>query len=147
MQKETFRFFSADFLAKILCLVFFVIFPTTNMRPTVEGNTWADGMMRMLYRVDAADNLFPSIHCLTSWFAFLAVWGRKDIPKRYQWVSLLWTLSICISTLTTKQHVLPDVFAGIFLAQGSYMLVDKIGFSDLYGRWVTTVEKIIDRKS
>ena len=29
--------------------------------------------MRVLYRVDEADNLFPSIHCLTSAFCFIAV--------------------------------------------------------------------------
>ena len=32
--------------------------------------------MRFLYQVDAADNLFPSIHCLTSWFCYIGIRGR-----------------------------------------------------------------------
>ena len=88
--------------------------------------------MRLLYRMDAADNLLPSIHCLTSWFCFLAVRKNEKIPVWYKWVSLLIAVSICISTLTTKQHVLIDVFAGVALAELSYLFVEKSGFSRQY---------------
>lgn len=40
--------------------------------------------MRFVYAVDAADNLFPSIHCLVSWFCYIGLRGRRDIPVWYR---------------------------------------------------------------
>ena len=142
-EREAFRFISADFAAKILCMLCFLAFPTTNVRPAIEGHSVWEEVMRFLYFVDAADNLFPSIHCMTSWFCYIAVRRRKDVWRWYRAASFLIAMSICISTLTTKQHVLIDVFAGIALAEGSYRLVEKSGFSRIYetlmrkayGRW------------
>lgn len=133
-REEAFRFISADLAAKLVCLLCFMVFPTTNTRPAIPGTSLWDEMMQYLYRIDAADNLFPSIHCLTSWFCYLAVRKNEKIPTWYKWVSLGIAISICISTLTTKQHVLIDVFAGIALAEGSYFLVEKCGFSKWYGK-------------
>lgn len=131
-KEEAFRFISADFAAKTICLVCFLALPTTNTRPIFEGNSLWEEAMRALYRADAADNLFPSIHCLTSWFCLIAVRKNPKIRKWYKTVSALTAVSICISTLTTKQHVLIDVIAGIALAEGSYLFVDKNGFSKRY---------------
>lgn len=44
------RFLSADFLAKCVCLFFFLVFPTTNTRPEVTGSSIWDVLMRFLYR-------------------------------------------------------------------------------------------------
>lgn len=138
-REEAFRFISADFLTKLVCLLCFLIFPTTNTRPTIEGSSIWDGLMRMLYRMDAADNLFPSIHCLTSYFCFIAVRNNKKIPNWYKNVSFLLTAAICISTLTTKQHVWIDAAAGVALAEGSYRFVKKSGFSKWYADVITRV--------
>jgi len=78
-----------------------------------------------LYNVDAADNLFPSIHCLSSWLCVIAVRNQERIPKTYKIVSVILAVLVCISTLTTKQHVIVDVFAGILLAEFSHRLVPK----------------------
>ncbi len=95
--------------------------------------------MVWLYRTDAADNLFPSIHCLTSWFCFIAVRENKKIPGWYKTVSILLALSVCVSTLTTKQHVLIDVVVGIVLAEGSYLFVEKSGFSLWYLEYISKI--------
>lgn len=131
-KEEAFRFIGADLVAKLVCLVCFLVFPTTNTRPVIEGNSIWDELMRILYRIDAADNLFPSIHCLTSWFCFIAVRGNKNVAGWYKAASLLMALSVCVSTLTTKQHVMIDVIAGVALAEGCYLLADKSGFSKWY---------------
>lgn len=131
-REKAFRFISADFFAKLVCLLCFLLFPTTNIRPVIEGNSIWDELMRLLYRVDAADNLFPSIHCLTSAFCFIAVRGNEKIPKWYKTVSFLITASICVSTLTTRQHVLIDVIAGVALSELSWRFVEKSGFSRRY---------------
>lgn len=146
-REKAFRFMSADVLAKLVCLICFIVFPTTNTRPVIEGNSiWEEGM-RLLYHMDAADNLFPSIHCLTSSFCFIAVRENERIPKWYKGASFLMAVSVYISTLTTKQHVLIDVVAGIALSEVSYLFVKKSGFS----RWYEAVlskaaEKINERK-
>lgn len=132
-REKAFRFMSADVLAKLVCLICFIAFPTTNTRPVIEGNSiWEEGM-RLLYHMDAADNLFPSIHCLTSSFCFIAVRENERVPKWYKGASLLMAVSVYLSTLTTKQHVMIDVAAGIVLSEASYLFVKKSGFSKWYG--------------
>lgn len=131
-RERAFRFMSADFLAKLVCLLCFLTFPTTNIRPVIEGNSIWDELMRVLYRVDAADNLFPSIHCLTSTFCFIAVRGNERIPQWYKAVSFIIAAGICVSTLTTRQHVLIDVIAGVVLSEFSWWFVGKSGFSKWY---------------
>lgn len=146
-QEKAFRFMSADFLAKLVCLLCFLVYPTTNIRPDITGTSLWDELIRFLYRVDAADNLFPSIHCLTSYFCFIAVRNNKKIPRWYQVLSLFITISICLSTLTTKQHVLIDVAAGVLLAEISWLFVDKSGFSRRYANILTKVyRRITDRR-
>ena len=39
---------------------------------------------------------------------------------------------MCVSTLTTKQHVLIDVIAGVLIAEGSYRFVKKSGLANGY---------------
>ncbi|EOT22255.1 hypothetical protein C805_03575 [Eubacterium sp. 14-2] len=145
-REEAFRFLSADLLTKLVCFLCFLFLPTTNTRPVIEGSTIWDELMRFLYQVDAADNLFPSIHCLTSWFCFIAVRRNEKIPKWYRLASLLMALSVCISTLTTKQHVLIDVAAGIGIAEGSYWFVEKCGFSGWYMNFILKAESRMGRK-
>ena len=96
------------------------------VRPEIEGTTVFDWLLRLTYFFDAADNLFPSIHCFVSWLCWIGVRGKKEIPKWYRIVSLLMAVFICISTLTVKQHVIADVPAGIALAELSYFLSGKI---------------------
>lgn len=138
-RERAFRFISADLFAKIICMLCFLVFPTTNTRPIIEGDSIWDELMRMLYRMDAADNLFPSIHCLTSSFCFIAVRANEKVPKWYKAASFLMAVGIYISTLTTKQHVLIDVIAGVALAEGSYLFVEKSGFSKWYGNVISEV--------
>lgn len=130
--ESAWRFLSADFLAKCICLFFFLVFPTTNTRPEVVGESIWDWMMRFLYRVDAADNLFPSIHCLTSWFCFIGIRKKKEIPVGYRIFSCLMAVAVFISTLTTKQHVLYDVAAGALLAEMMYLFTARSGFVKRY---------------
>ncbi|MCM1103815.1 MAG: phosphatase PAP2 family protein [Clostridium sp.] len=138
-KEKAFRFMGADILAKLVCLFCFLLFPTTNVRPVIEGHSLGEEWMRLLYRVDAADNLFPSIHCLTSWFCVIAARGNEKIPKWYKGVSVLIAVSICVSTLTTKQHVIADVIAGVLLAEGSYFFAGKSGFAAWYADKVTAL--------
>lgn len=140
-REGAYRFISADFLAKIVCLVCFLVFPTTNVRPVIMGHSFWDEAMRFLYQMDAADNLFPSIHCLTSWFCFIAVRSNKRIPEWYRIVSLVTAILICASTLTTKQHIVIDVIAGVFLAEVCFWVTGRTPFAGYYAK---VVEKMAE---
>lgn len=120
-KKElAYRFFFADFLAKAVCLICFIFLPTTNLRPAVKGNGPWENLMRFLYQIDAPVNLFPSIHCLVSWLCWLGIRDRKEFPQWCRYFSFWMAAAVCISTLTTKQHVVLDLVGGIVLAEISW---------------------------
>ncbi|MCI8466515.1 MAG: phosphatase PAP2 family protein [Lachnospiraceae bacterium] len=126
LEKERlYRFVTADILSRFICGIFFVLLPTTNVRPEIIGNGIWEEIMRWLYAIDAPTNLFPSIHCLTSWFCYLGVRKETRIPRWYQIFSLIFTILICLSTQFTKQHYLVDIIGGIGLAQLCYSLSMK----------------------
>mgnify|MGYP001037174842 CR=1 FL=1 len=116
-KREVCQFFAADFISRLICFACYLIYPTTNVRPVVEPEGFWNQVMILLYTIDAADNLFPSIHCLVSWFCFAGLRGERRIPRWYKAASCVMALLVCISTLTTKQHVIVDVVGGVALAE------------------------------
>lgn len=131
-EAEAEYFFCAETMAKLVCMICYLVIPTTNVRPEVTGTGFFDAAMRWLYRTDAADNLFPSIHCLASWFCVIAVRKQVRIPAWYKVFSVVFALAVCVSTLTTRQHVIVDAVAGVLLAEVSYRLVGRTGFFEWY---------------
>ncbi|MBR4414079.1 MAG: phosphatase PAP2 family protein [Aeriscardovia sp.] len=119
-------FMWTEIIAKTICLVCYVVIPTTNVRPLIEGTGIFETAMLWLYSTDAADNLFPSIHCLSSWLCVIAVRNQERIPKTYKVISVILAILVCISTLTTKQHVIVDVLGGVLLAELSYKFAPKV---------------------
>lgn len=142
-KEAVYRFFAADFLSRLICLAFFLLLPTTNTRPVVEGDGFWEQVMRLVYSVDAADNLFPSIHCLVSWFCYIGIKDRADIPAGYKRFSCIMAVLVCLSTLTTKQHVLADVAAGILLAQVCFRLGKLPSVHRPYARLIDRLNGLI----
>lgn len=63
------RFLTADTISKLLCMVLFLVMPTAIVRPDVSGSGVFRFCCRVVYACDEPTNLFPSMHCLLSWFA------------------------------------------------------------------------------
>ena len=121
-RKQADRFFCAHMLTVTLSFLCFVLLPTTLERPAItEGGVW-NWMMRIVYWVDSPENLFPSLHCSTAWLCWIGMRRRKDLPLWLRALALVFSLAVCISTLTTRQHVLVDVFSGIALGEATYLL-------------------------
>ena len=76
---------------------------------------------------------------------YATVRKNPNIKTVYKIISVIITVAICVSTLTTKQHVIVDVAGGIALAEFSYMIVDKIGFTRIYQRSMKYIEQRISR--
>lgn len=48
-KQTAYRFLAADFFAKIVCLICFVAFPTTNTRPDIAVTSVWDAVLRYTY--------------------------------------------------------------------------------------------------
>lgn len=131
-KREAYHFFLSMTLSKIVCMVWFLLLPTTNTRPAVEPEGFWNQVMIFLYSVDAADNLFPSIHCLESWLCFIGIRNRRETSRWYQGFSGVAAALICVSTLLTKQHVIVDVIGGILLAELCFYVGKKKLVLNLY---------------
>ncbi len=67
---------------------------------------------QFVYYSDVPCNCFPSLHTM---LALVAASSLRQRGYIWQIVASLWTTAIIISTLTTKQHCLLDVLAGVLL--------------------------------
>ncbi len=131
-EYEAKHFLCTDCFARIICCFIYLIFPTTKVRPDITGTGFFDEALRLLYRLDAPDNLFPSIHCITSWNCVIAVRKQKQISDWYKDTSVIIAFLVFNSVLTTRQHVIADVVAGVAVSELSYHIVRKTGFLRWY---------------
>ena len=126
-----YHFIYGDVISKLFCLVFFLFFPTTLVRPAVTGHSICDQLVRLVYQIDAPVNLFPSIHCLESWCCIHAALRMKKTPRWYLPITIMMSFCVFASTLLVKQHVFVDIFGGILVFEAGYYLARKIKFRGL----------------
>ncbi|MDE6635131.1 MAG: phosphatidic acid phosphatase, partial [Lachnospiraceae bacterium] len=83
-KEAWFRFAAADMLSRVVCLVFFILLPTTNIRPEITTSDFTSRLVQLIYALDKPTNLFPSIHCLVSWFCFVGIRKSTRVPFWYK---------------------------------------------------------------
>ncbi|HKM03450.1 MAG TPA: phosphatase PAP2 family protein [Lachnospiraceae bacterium] len=137
-KEKWYRFATADLLSRFICAIFFIALPTTNIRPLVLGDDIFSGLVRLVYRLDQPTNLFPSIHCLVSWYCFIGIRKSKKIPLWYKVFSCVFAILVCVSTQFTKQHYLIDIAGGIIIAELCFFITTH---TQIYRR----IEKAFDR--
>ncbi len=120
-RERCFRLVATEVVAEVICGIIFILVPTTNVRPELDANV-GNWLLSFIYSTDTPDNLFPSIHCLESWLCYIALKDEESVPARVKDAAPVFALLICLSTLFTKQHVFPDVVAGIVIADASWKL-------------------------
>lgn len=133
-KEKAHRLLCADFLSKAVCLVFFLFLPTTNIRPEIVDGGVFGALMRFLYWVDDPANLFPSIHCLVSWLCFIGIRRDEKRSVECKLLVLAGAVAVCVSTLTTKQHVFWDVVSGIALAELTYWVAGRKPVLNTYSK-------------
>lgn len=114
-----------EIMAKLVCGLFFLLLPTTIVRPQITGSSVFDRLTAFIYQVDAPNNLFPSIHCLESWVVYRSSGYLKAVPRWYRPVSLICTLFVFASTVLLKQHVLLDIPGAVLLFELTWFLSRK----------------------
>lgn len=121
-----YRLIAGEQIAKLLCLVIFLVMPTCMERPEVSGTDIFSQLTRFIYWADTPDNLFPSIHCLENWVLFRGALRCRKVGKRYKAGYFLFTLMVFASTLLVKQHLIADVFGGIIVGELGLWLADRL---------------------
>lgn len=140
-NKETcYHFCAGEVIAKLLCLFFFLVFPTTIVRPKVIGDGIWGMLTRFIYSADAPVNLFPSIHCLESWMCFRGAMALKKVSKKYKIIMFVFTIFVCMSTVLVKQHVFIDIIGGILMVEIGILITKKFHLETIF-------EKISSKRS
>ena len=120
------RVISGEIISKLICMALFLLVPTTMTRAEIASDGFFDSIVGYIYRLDAADNFFPSIHCLESWVCFRGAMQMKKMPPWYRYFTLLFSLLVFASTVLIKQHAAVDVIAGVLTAEIGQQIAQKI---------------------
>lgn len=121
-RSKFYQFVTTDMMSRLVCAVFYMALPTTNVRPEIVGVSFSDKLLSFLYSIDQPTNLFPSIHCLVSWLCFAGIRKSEKVSSRYKVFSCIMALLVVASTQFTKQHYIVDAVAGIALAEFLFRL-------------------------
>ncbi len=111
------RYIAGELIAKTLCAIVFIVFPTTLVRPALAGGGVFDRVLQLVYLLDTPTNLLPSVHCLQSWLCARAVLEMKNLPRWTAPVMLAFSILVFFSTVLVKQHVIIDLPAAILAAE------------------------------
>lgn len=122
-EKKTvcFKIFTAEIAAKLMCMLCFLIIPTTMERHDLVDTDLLSRWIQLIYDTDPADNLFPSIHCLESYILLRASFSRsigmEKCPLWFKWLSIPVTVLVFASTLLLRQHVFVDMIAAVIVTE------------------------------
>lgn len=124
-RRQIFRYAIGIVLISLLANAIFLFWPTSCLRPDVQG---ANVAYQTLITIDNSFHAFPSLH--SAFAVYSALCGGlvlREIGSRRFWrFSLwLWAALILYATLATKQHVVADIIAGSALGLGIYACVFK----------------------
>ena len=108
--------FSGMTISLIICTFFR---NGTDFRPALDpGKNVFTSMVAALYRTDTPTNVFPSIHVYNSIGTHIAIMKSAALRKHrlVRAGSGILMVSICLSTVFTKQHSVIDVACGLAVA-------------------------------
>ena len=104
--------------------IIFVIYPTTVVRPPIEGNSIIDLIARFIFWIDTPIlNCFPSLHCAISMLWILFTYNLKNTNIYFKLFVFIMSVTIMASTLILKQHVFIDLVSGDVIATVIYIVI------------------------
>lgn len=119
------RFAAALALGFAVSFAVYMLYPTTYVRPEVTGSGFFAFAMRTVYGMDQPTRCLPSLHCFLAWMDWRLVSGDKRVPARLRAAAFALMLITLPVTLLVKQHVVPDVPAGVLLAEAAWQIAPK----------------------
>ncbi|MDP2309377.1 MAG: phosphatase PAP2 family protein [Pseudomonadota bacterium] len=113
----------------------FTFWPTTYPRdlyPLPVGTNASLVELADLRDTDSPTNCFPSLHVALAWGLALnwAGWSRPrgaptQVSRALAALPILWAAAVSVCTLTTKQHYVVDVPAGMLVGLGAFLLARR----------------------
>jgi len=111
------RFLYAIVAAYLLGGAAFLVWPTVYPRQEFPIGPEAGALTRWAFstfrEMDSPASCFPSLHVATCYLAAMLFWEEQRGKLAF---FLVWATAVGVSTLTTKQHYVADVLAGILYA-------------------------------
>lgn len=117
-----YRMIICSVIGHIVCYAFYMTYQTYVPRPFITDDTIFLKLVHYIYSNDQPVNCFPSIHVLTTYMMMRAFHWEK-LSKKVAWIPQFIGLSIILSTVFVKQHVVIDVAGGIVLGEAMILLV------------------------
>jgi hypothetical protein len=108
-------------VATVAAAAVFLLWPTQLPRQELNGHGILAAAWSVLYFSDTPNNCIPSLHVALAAIAGAALWRA-----RWRATALVWPAAIMVSTLTTKQHIVWDVVAGLVLAPAAWSLTPNL---------------------
>ncbi|KAJ53835.1 membrane-associated phospholipid phosphatase [Clostridium tetanomorphum] len=116
----------------IICYITYFLFQTTVPRPHLYGNDIFIQLTKLIYRFDKPFNCFPSIHVLTCYLMIKGINFQSNCNKFTKLFVYITSITIIISTLFVKQHVIMDLISAIALAELIFHIVGKFNWKFLF---------------
>ncbi len=114
---------AAEMSSKIFVFLIFLFLPTSMERGQITGNDIFDTLTRLIYTLDAPNNLFPSIHCLDSWVCLRVVCKMKTAPRWLKLSNAIFSVLVFASVVLVKQHLFVDILGGIAIGELGFLMV------------------------
>ena len=138
-RREFYQYCIFLFTGMTLFLIVSTIYPNGHLlRPSgFERNNIFTLAVSLLYQIDTATNIFPSLHVFNSIAAHRAVANNQALGKNrlIHGASFVLMVSIILATMFLKQHSVLDVVSGILLGLLMDQLVYRTDYSAVRAGW------------
>jgi len=115
------RLIVAILIGTVIGFACFALWPLNIKRPPFSGDQFGERLMRAVFAWDESANCFPSFHAFFAVLCAIAIAAESESKLA---VSVAWCLAVLVlaTTITTGQHYLIDVPAGLGLAWFAFFL-------------------------
>ncbi len=126
-DKDKFIKYSISYCLMVIAAnILFITIPSTLHRPEITGTSILELLTKFIFFIDTpATNIFPSLHCAMSnlWLLYIVTSKKTNMCEKI--IVTIISISIMISTLVLKQHVLLDLISGDLISLLIFILVSK----------------------
>lgn len=110
----------------LCCYGIYMVFQTTVPRPVITGNDPVALLVKFIYNRDQPYNCFPSIHCFSSYMVMRVLY-RSGFRNKWNQIAIYgMSVTIILSTLFVKQHVILDVLSAFLLVEVVYWGLSRL---------------------
>jgi membrane-associated phospholipid phosphatase len=118
------RYLASFFTLQVVSCFIFIIYPTTYPRELFpvpsDVAPWVASVWDWLRTQDSPNNCFPSLHVSSVYLSSLVF--LDEGKRKHFWIFFVWGTLIALSTLTTKQHYVADIIAGLGFGWVHYVI-------------------------